>query len=177
MVIQGWVARSGYNISVKGDADVRRLIQVARVAGIPAMRPSATGATKVDLQVAGVWSGFPSPGIIGIAEIHAVQAEIRGINGPLEVFSARIALSDSETRVDGISASVAGTRWSGSLSLPRHCPAPRTLKFDLHADEISSDQWNDLLNPNPPERPWYRFSSRSSTDGPSFSPICEQPER
>ncbi len=167
-VIQGWVIRSGYNISVRGDADVRRLIQVARVAGIPAIRPSATGATKVDLQVAGVWSGFPSPGITGTAEIHAVQAEIRGINGPLEVSSARIALSDSETRVDGISASVAGTRWSGSLSLPRHCPAPCSLKFDLHADEISSDQWNDLLNPNPPERPWYRFSSRSSTDGPSF---------
>jgi AsmA family len=167
-VIQGWIARGGYKISVKGDAEVRRLMQMARVVGIPATRPSATGSTKLDLQVAGVWSGFPGPAVNGTAELHGVQAEIRGLNGPLQVSSARVALSDWETRVDAISASIAGTRWSGSLSLPRHCPAPCTLKFDLHAEEISTDQWNDLLNPNPPERPWYRFSSRSSTDGPSF---------
>jgi hypothetical protein len=167
-VIQGWIGRGGYNISVKGDAEVRRLTQLARVVGIPTTRPSATGSAKVDLQVAGVWTGFPSPAVNGTAEIHGVQAEIRGLNGPLEVSSARVALSDSETRVDGMSASVAGTRWSGSLSLPRRCPALCLLKFDLRADEISTDQWNDLLNPNPPERPWYRFSSRSSTDGPFF---------
>ncbi len=167
-VIQGWIGRGGYNLSVKGDAEVRRLMQLARVVGIPATRASATGSAKVDLQVAGVWSGFPGPAVNGTAEIHGVQAEVRGLNGPLQVSSARVALSDSETRVDGISASVAGTHWSGSFLLPRHCPSPCTLKFDLHADEISADQWNDLLNPNPPERPWYRFSSRSSTDGPSF---------
>ena len=167
-VFQGWVARSGYNISVRGDADVRRLIQVARAAGVPAMRPSATGATRVDLEMSGVWSGFPSPTITGTAEIHAVQAEIRGLNGPLEISSARVVLSDSETRVEGISAMVAGTRWSGFLSLARRCPAPCALKFDLRADKISTDQWNELLNPNPPERPWYRFSSKSSTNGPSF---------
>ena len=167
-VIQGWVARSGYNISLRGDADLRRLIQLARVAGVPAIRASATGSTRLDLQMTGVWSGFPGPAITGTAEIHAVQAEIRGLNGPVQISSARVTLSDSETRAEGISAIVAGTRWSGSLSLPRQCPAPCPVKFDLHADEISTDQWNDLLNPNPPERPWYRFSSRSSTDGPSF---------
>ena len=31
--VQGWIARSGYSLSVKGDADVRRILQLARVAG------------------------------------------------------------------------------------------------------------------------------------------------
>jgi hypothetical protein len=167
-LIQGWIARGGYEVSVKGDAEIRRLTQVARVAGIPAMRSSAMGVAKLDLQVAGSWSGFPSPTITGTGEIHGVQAEIRGLNGPLEISSARIALNDAEARIEGISAAVAGTRWTGSLSLPRRCAAPCPVKVDLRADEISTDQWNDLLNPNPPERPWYRFATTSSAEGQSF---------
>jgi hypothetical protein len=167
-VIQGWVARDGYDFSVKGDAEIRRLTQVARAAGIPAIPSSAIGAAKLDLQVTGRWAGFVSPSVNGTADIHGVQAEIRGLNGPLVVASARISLSDSETRVEDISASLAGTRWSGSLTLPRRCSAPCPVKFDLRANEISTDQWNDLLNPNPPERPWYRFTSASSADGASF---------
>jgi hypothetical protein len=167
-LIQGWIARGGYQISVKGDAEIRRLTQVARAAGIPAMRSSAIGAAKLDLQVAGSWPGFPSPAITGTAEIHGVQAEIRGLNGPLKISSARVALNDAEARIEGISATVAGTRWTGSLSIPRRCAAPCPVKLDLRADEISTDQWNDLLNPNPPERPWYRFATTSSAEGQSF---------
>jgi hypothetical protein len=166
--IQGWIARSGYNISVKGDTEIRRFLQVARMVGIPAIHPSATGSAKLDLQVAGSWAGFPSPVVTGTAEIHSVQAEFRGINGPVELSSAKLLLNDAETRVDAISAFLAGTRWTGSLSLPRRGPAPCSVKFDLRADEISTDTLNELLNPNPPERPWYRFSSASSLGGKSF---------
>ena len=32
-----------------------------------------------------MWSGFPGPAVNGTAEeIHGVQAEIRGLNGPLQ---------------------------------------------------------------------------------------------
>jgi AsmA family/AsmA-like C-terminal region len=170
VTVHGWIARSGYSLSVKGDTEIRRLLQVARMMGIPAIHPSATGSAKVDLQVAGSWPGFPSPAVTGTAEIHSLQAEVRGINEPLELLSANVLLNDAETRVDGISASLAGTHWSGSLSLPRRCPAPCPIKFDLRADEISTDSLNEWLNPNPPEpRPWYRFSpSASSAGGRSF---------
>jgi len=166
--IQGWIARRGYSISVKGDADVRRVLQMSRVAGIPVVHPAATGPVKLDLQVAGQWAGFGAPTIAGTAELHSVEAEIRGLNRPLEISTARIALNDSETKVDGISAMAAGTHWTGSLSLPRHCTAPCPLKFDLHADEISTDRLNGWLNPNPPVRPWYRFSANAPARSPSF---------
>ena len=39
---------------------------------------------------------------------------------------------------------------------------------DLSADEISTDRLNQLLNPNPPKRPWYRFSPITPESSPSF---------
>jgi hypothetical protein len=36
------------------------------------------------------------------------------------------------------------------------------VSFDLHADEISTDQLNHWLNPNVTQRPWYRFSTTTS---------------
>ena len=166
--VQGWMARSGYSVAIKGDGDVRRILQLARVAGLPAIHPTVTGSAKLDLQIAGQWTGFAAPAITGTAELHTVEAEIRGLNRPLEISTARIALNDSETRVDGILALAAGTRWSGSLAVPRRCSAPCPAKFNLHADEISTDRLNDWLNPNPPERPWYRFSSNAPARSSSF---------
>jgi len=166
--VQGWAAHSGYSISVKGDADVRRILQLARVAGLQAIHPTATGSAKLDLQMAGQWTGFAAPAITGTAELHSVEAEIRGLNRPLEISTAKIALNDSETRVDSILALAAGTRWSGSLAVPRRCNAPCPVKFSLHADEIATDRLNEWLNPNTPARPWYRFSSSAPARSPSF---------
>jgi hypothetical protein len=63
--VQGWIARGGYSISIKGDGDVRRVSQLARVAGVPAVHPAATGSAKLDLQMAGQWAGFAAPAITG----------------------------------------------------------------------------------------------------------------
>ena len=169
VTVQGWIARAGYSISIKGDADLQRLLEVARITGVSAAHPPANGSAKLDLQVAGAWSGFASPVTTGTAELHSVRAEIRGLNGPAEITSAKINLGEVETKVESVSASVAGTQWTGSLSLPRRCSAPQPcpLGFDLHANEISTDQLNEWLNPNPPTRPWYRFSA-ASQGGQSF---------
>lgn len=166
--VEGSIQRSGYRVSIKGEADVRRISQLARVAGVAAIHPTATGLAKLDLQMAGPWTGFAAPAITGTAELHSVEAEVRGLNRPVEITTAKIALTESETRVDGLLAAAAGTRWSGSLILPRKCAAPCPLKFDLHADEISTDRLNEWLNPNPPERPWYRFSSNAPARSSSF---------
>ncbi len=170
VAVQGWVARAGYSISVTGEAELQRLLQVSRISGIPAAHPAATGSAKIDLLVAGKWRGFASPGTTGTAELHSVRAEIRGLDGPVEIASARIKLEESATQVEGVTASFAGARWTGVLSLPRPCsPASAcALTFDLHADEISTDRLNDWLNPNPQQRPWYRFSSATSPSSRSF---------
>jgi hypothetical protein len=167
--VQGRITRSGYSISVKGESEIQRLLDLARISGIPATHVGATGSAKLDLLIAGEWTGFASPIVTGNAELHGVRAQIRGLNGPLEINSARVNLADSETRVDAISASFVGTQWIGALSIPRPCVPPIAcpVSFDLHADEISTDQLNHWLNPSVAERPWYRFSTTTS-GGHSF---------
>jgi hypothetical protein len=162
--LQGRITRSGYSISLKGDSEIQRLLELARVSGIPAAHVGATGSAKLDLLVAGQWTGFASPITTGNGELHGVRAQMHGVNGPLEINSARVNLSDSETRLDAISASFVGTQWTGALSIPRPCVAPTacTVSFDLHADEISTDQLNHWLNPSVTQRPWYRFSTTTS---------------
>ena len=59
--VQGWVSRSGYDLLVQGEAQVQRLLQVARTVGLPVPRPAADGAARVDLQIAGAWTGFAAP--------------------------------------------------------------------------------------------------------------------
>ncbi len=169
-LVHGWVARAGYSISVKGESDLQRLLQVARISGIPVAHPAATGSAKLDLQIAGEWAEFAGPVTTGTAELHSVRAQIRGLNGPVDIASARITLGESATKIEAVSASFAGTQWTGDLSLPRPCSAASTcaVTFDLHADEISTDRLNDWLNPNPPRRPWYRFSSGTAPGARSF---------
>lgn len=167
--LQARMVRSGYSISLKGESEIQRLLELARVSGIPAAHVGATGSAKLDLLTAGQWTGYASPVTTGIAELHGVRAQIRGVNGPLEINSARINLTDSETRVEAISASFIGTQWTGALSIPRPCVAPASclLSLDLHADELSTDQLNHWLNPNLAQQPWYRFATTSS-GGHSF---------
>ena len=169
-VVQGWITRLGYSISIKGDAEIQHLLRAARLSGIPAGHPRAIGSAKLDLQIAGQWSGFASPLATGSAELHSVQADIRGLNEPVEISSAQVNLNHNQMSIDGISASAAGTQWAGSLSVPRQCATPQAclLTFDLRTDEISTDQLNQWLNPNPPERPWYDFSSITPERSPSF---------
>jgi hypothetical protein len=166
---EAWATRSGYSLSITGEAEIQRLLQVARTAGISVIYPPADGWAKIDLQLAGPWSGFAGPRATGRAQLHAVRAEIRGLNQPVEVASADLTLAPEETRAEEISASVAGIHWAGSVTLPRPCSLTDCpISFDLRADEISTTKLYDLLNPNPPKRPWYRFLSSSSQQGPTF---------
>ena len=163
--VRGWASGSGYNFEAQGDAQVQRLLQVARMAGIPAPAPAADGVAKVDLQIAGAWSGFVPPKVIGKAQLHSVRAEVRGLNAPLEITSANLVLTPELTSVQNLTASIAETSWHGSLALPRNCAAPCPLRFDLHADEIATDRLNQLVNPHVRPQPWYRFLSSPAAAG------------
>lgn len=170
VTVSGWMTLSGYNLLVDGDAELPRLLEVARTLGLPALYPAFTGSARVNLQLAGNWFGFADPVTTGAAQLHSVRADVRGLNAPLEITTATLNLASSDVRVQAISASLAGARWTGSLSLPRLCTSLQTcpINFDLHADEIDTDKLNDLMNVRPPERPWYRFLPSTSQAGKSF---------
>ncbi len=164
--VRVWASRSGYGFSVRGDAQLQRLLQVARTVGIPVSQPAAEGLAKVDLQLAGAWSGLVAPRAMGRAQLRSIRAEVRGLNAPLEVISASLTLTPDEVKVENLTASIAGASWHGSLALPRQCTQPDSCQvgFDLSADEIATDRLNQLVNPHIPKEPWYRFLS-SPTPG------------
>jgi hypothetical protein len=164
------ITRLGYDTSLNGETDLQRTLQIARAMGIPAANPRAEGWAKVDLHLLGQWTGFAAPKATGMVQLHAVRADIRGLEGPLEISSANVSLSDNETRVDAISVSVAGSGWTGSLSFPRMCAALSVcpLAFNLHVDEISTETLNTAFNTRPVKKKWYGFLSADAQVGPSF---------
>jgi uncharacterized protein involved in outer membrane biogenesis len=167
--VQGWVSRSGYNLLLQGEVQVQRLLQVARTVGFATPSPTADGAARIDLRIAGNWSGFTAPRAIGTAQLHSVRAEVRGINAPLEIASANLVLTQDEVNVQNLTASLGSSTWHGSLLLPRPCvPGTCPVRFDLHADEISTQELSQLLNPHPRTRPWYQFLSPSPAQGPTY---------
>jgi hypothetical protein len=166
--VRGWASRSGYGIIVQGDAQVQRVLQLARMLGIPAPQSAAEGLAKLDLQLAGAWSGFAAPRAMGKAQLHSIRALVRGLNAPLEIASANLSLTPDQVSVQNLTASIADTSWHGSLALPRECTAPDACRihFDLHADEIATDELNQLINPHVRKQPWYRFLSSSAAGVP-----------
>jgi hypothetical protein len=167
--LRGWLSRFGYSFSLQGDAELRPLLQLARTLGLPASQPAADGFAKVDVQIAGSWAGFAAPTITGTAQLRSVRAELRGVNAPLEIASATLVLSQDETAVRNLAASLDGTAWTGSLGMPRHCATYGAcpVRFDLHADEIATDKLHHLFTPRPGTRPWYRWLSPAGQPVPS----------
>lgn len=169
LTIEGRVSQRDYDFAIQGEAQLKKLLTAARIVGIPALHPSADGTAKVNLQLAGRWSGEP-PRVVGIAQLHAIQAQVGGFNAPIEISSANLHLKQDEVAVDKIVASAAGTSWRGSMITSRPCAAPSSCEvhFNLHADELAIARLNQLLNPQAKPEPWYRTLSSSFTSGNSF---------
>jgi AsmA-like C-terminal region len=98
---------------------------------------------------------------VGKVQLHSIHAEVRGLNAPLEIVSANLILTPDQINVQSLTAAIADTSWRGSLALPRQCVVPEScpIRFDLHADEIATDQLNQVINPHIHKQPWYRFLS------------------
>lgn len=167
---QARISRLGYDISLNGETDVQRILQLARTIGLPASNPPAEGSARIDLHVSGQWAGFARSTVTGSAQLHAVRAEIRGLEGPLEISSANLNLTEDAVKVDSLFATAAGSRWTGSLSMPRMCgtlPAC-PLDFSLHSDEIDANALGAAFTPKPAKKKWYGFLASDTQSGPSF---------
>jgi hypothetical protein len=162
--VGGWFSRSGYSLTIGGDAQLRRLLRAARTIGIPAPQPDADGKVKFDFQIADTWAGFKAPRVTGTAELHSVRANGTGLNEQIEILAAKILMDPDEVNVQSFTASLGGetladSTWHGSLILPRPCGVAGTcpIQISLHADEISTAQLGSLFNPQNSKAPWYQF--------------------
>jgi AsmA family/AsmA-like C-terminal region len=176
--VHGQVNRSGYNLVVQGDAEIQRLFAVARTVGLPASQLPANGDARINLRIAGGWAGFAPPTLTGTAALNSIQARVRGLSKPVEILSANISLTPDKTEVEKLTVLAAGNTWRGTLAIPRRCDAPHacSIRFDLHADEIATDQLG-VANLAPGQQPWYRFlaspvqSSSSSLPRPYLATV------
>jgi uncharacterized protein involved in outer membrane biogenesis len=160
-----WLNRTGYGVTVKGEADIAHALRTARLMGIPALQTTAEGAAQqIDLQVAGSWprwagtNGFPGPQVTGAATLHNVRVPLAGAGGRLEIASAILQLQPEAVRVEKIVASAADANWTGSIEMPRGCGTPGAceIHFDLSASQIALVPLLDWVKSSPKERPWYR---------------------
>jgi hypothetical protein len=182
---RGWLGVSGYGIGLVGEAEVARMLRVAKLFGLPALSVTADGEAKVDLQIAGTWRGwmagtpsgvntFSVPQVTGTVKLHGVRAEVHGVDEAIEISSANLELLNDKVQVTKLSANAAHAQWTGSLELPRGCGTPGAcaITFDLATNQLSLGEVAQWLSPQPTPRPWYRLSSSSPSasdaSGPKF---------
>jgi uncharacterized protein involved in outer membrane biogenesis len=166
--LHGWVTPVAYSLQMQGDTRIKNLLQAARIGGLSYARPNADGAAKVAIQVSGNWSGFGRPDITGHVRLTNVEAQISGVNSPLEIASATVLLQPAEASAQDVTASLGQTTWRGSLSVPRHCErlSACLIQFEFQTKELDGDQLAVLFIPGS-RKPWYRFLS-SPEAGNSF---------
>lgn len=171
--VRGQVSRSGYNFLVQGDAELQRLLEVARTIGLPASQSAASGEARISLHIGGGWAGFAAAAVTGTAQLHSVHARVRGLNSPVEILSASVELTPNTTEVSKLSASLAGNTWRGSLTVPRQCEKPQAcpIRFGLHADEFVTDELSGLVSELPGNEPWYRFLSSPAQSKPYLASL------
>jgi hypothetical protein len=174
--VRGWVARSGYGVVVRGDGEVAHVLRLASLLGLPAVKANVEGVSEMELQIAGAWSGnvsasdFSLPEMTGTVQLRNVRAQVRGVNGSIEVSSAELRLLHDEVRVEKLSARAADADWTGSLALPRGCGTPGAclIRFNLNTEELDLSELSEWLSSHPSERRWYQVLTPAEPTAPSF---------
>jgi hypothetical protein len=158
-MVNGWISRDGYGFNLVGDAEMSRLIQVARTLGIGVPKFGIFGPAHVQVELAGEWRGFTQPTATGIAVLKNVRAEVPGIAAPVEISSATATLAANDIRLQNLTGSIDKMVAGGSAVFPRHCEndLPCLSHFELQFDELNADVINRLINPRLKSRPWYRM--------------------
>lgn len=164
------LSRAGTKGFIRGEAGLKTLLAAASVVRIPVPPVAAEGSATVNLALSHEW-GSPIPAITGTARLHNARAQVRGLNSPLELHRADLAIGSESVQVTNAEASVGATTWRGSLLIPRPCSAPDSCAFEFHlrSPQVSAASLNQLLNPALAKRPWYSLLGLSSSSNSFFA--------
>ena len=117
----GWLSTKGYNLRLQGDAELGRLLQVARATGIAGPRFGLFGAARLDVALSGDWAGFARVRTFGRAQVHSARAEVPGIASPVLIQSAQVELLDNQVLFHNLTAQIGKSVFTGEAQLPRRC--------------------------------------------------------
>ena len=167
----GYFDLEQYQVTLSGNAELARLLSVARAMGIGAPATGLAGPAQINLKIAGAWTGFALPQPSGDMKLTNATAEFQGVLEPLLVDFATVTLGSQMTNITSFAATFAGgPSVSGSGSFPLVCNSPETcvLHFELRTPEISLSRLNRLLNPSSQRQPWYHLIAVGQRDDNAF---------
>ena len=160
--LSGWFSHDGYYTDLHGDADLQRLFEIAKLAGLPTPASDVSGFAKGAVQVSGEWAGFGAPTVTGDAQLKNITARFSGVAAPLRITSAHFTATKDAFDVTKAAGSFTGVHsdLQFSASWPQNCrgngsPLNCALEFNVLADELNLDEVNALLNPRAQKQPWY----------------------
>ncbi len=83
-----------YSASLSGQAELARLLNIAKALGVGTPGIGLAGPAEVDLSVTGTWAGFAPPAASGKVQLHDATAELQGVSEPLHIASAAATLGN-----------------------------------------------------------------------------------
>src|SRR6185369_13628389 len=131
--------------SIQGEAQIQRVIELARLLGLPGAQPAADGVAKVDMRLAGSWSGFAAPRAEGTAQLRAIRAEVPGTSAPIDIVSGQLTLTPQEATFDKLTATGAGGRHSARRT---SCCAQIHREQGDHNSRTRQGQTTSLSHPS-----------------------------
>lgn len=172
--LRGSLDHDGYAFSISGEAEIGKILRLARMAGLPAISSSAEGSANLDLQLAGNWinpgNGFSAPQFTGTAKLRNVHILEKSAGVRAEILSAEMQLLPGTVHVAHLSGNAAGTTWTGSLDLPRGCGTPGAcpVQFSLNTNRVSVSDLKEWVNPSSKKRAWYRVLALGGEAHPAW---------
>jgi hypothetical protein len=164
LTLRGWFTRTSFFAELKGDADVQRLFQIARLAGLPTTASDLSGSANGALRLSGSFREFKPPTYIVDAQLQQMTARISGVASPVSIRSAQFVANETAFVLSKATMSIPGLHSDLALNVtwPKECASGDhgvgnacAMKFDLTADQLNVDEVNSLLNPKAQKRPWY----------------------
>ena len=164
---EGYFDLAQYNIHLQGNAELTRLLAIARATGVGTPAIGLAGQAQIDFSLAGSWAGFAPPIPKGKLQVHDATVELQGVLQPMEVSAASVVLDEPAVHISSFSGTFKdGPVVTGSASFPLRCPGGENclLLFDLHTPDVSFAELNQLLNPAVQSRPWYHLLAIGQRD-------------
>jgi hypothetical protein len=165
--VTGYFDLQQYQITLSGNAELTRLLNVGRAMGVATPAIGLAGPAQINLKIAGAWTGFASPQPSGEVKLSSATAELQGVLEPLLVDSATVTLGSQIANITAFAAEFAGgpsVNGSGSFPLVCNSAATCVLHFELHTPEVAIFRLDQLLNPALQSQPWYHLLAVGQQD-------------
>jgi len=150
--ISGRLSAGGYDLRVKGPASIRRLLQLARTAGVSTHTYEFNGHAYADVALYGDWKNFAPAQLQGRAELSKAALPLKGISELLTIDAANISFDPEQVQIQNLDAIFKKARLAlhGRITAQHNCPDRLLCNFNfaLQTPELDSASLARLLTPS-----------------------------